>query len=161
MSININIRDENINVRVTENPVRINLLNGAKGPKGDQGNIEFTAENIDDRTFLIGEVMSVNNSNKAILASAGSTNYGLGIATIGASIGFSETIRTVSYLELVDWTNIVGTQYLSPRQDYYLSTVKGKMVLVPDGTTGDYVQKIGTALTTTKLSIEIGYSILL
>jgi len=80
---------------------------------------------------------------------------------VGASSGDTGTYITEGSVTKLDWTDVVGVTSLTPGATYYLDTNAGKLTTVaPDGR-GSFIVRVGKALSTTKIDIEIAVDILL
>jgi hypothetical protein len=122
----------------------------------------YTSQNKDSVPLLAGQVVTVHASGTGIVrAAATPTTGGVGIVTAPAAVGEAPQIQTDGVVSLLDWSSSTGTVSLSPRGVYYLDTVQGGLTLTPPTATGQVVQVIGRALSSTELDLEIGEPILL
>ncbi|HEY9697019.1 MAG TPA: hypothetical protein V6D10_07135 [Trichocoleus sp.] len=116
-----------------------------------------------DATVVVGQPLYVKSNGHVDLASASSiaTAYVCGLAVSSASASLSVSHSPDSVLELSNWTAVIGSSTLTPGQHYFLSPIPGKLTPIAPTTEGQLVVLVGTALSTTKLSIEIQTPILL
>ena len=136
------------------------LLPYGGAPGGES--IEYTAEAAED--VLAGQPVYLDNDGKIRLAQASSalSSRVVGFAKDAALATFLCTFVSDSQVVLGDWTSVVGATTLQKGKTYYLSPLSaGEITDIPPSTEGTYVVKVGTAMTTTKLDIEIQPSILL
>jgi len=70
-------------------------------------------------------------------------------------------ILTEGHVELADWTGITGTTNLQVGLFYFLASTEGKITHIAPTTDGHVVIRLGRALTTKKLDIEIGEGVVL
>ncbi len=67
-------------------------------------------------------------------------------------MGASTTIQTEGELFLADWSDVAGTEFLTPGETYYLHT-DGQIRVTPPST--GFATIVGRAITTTRLDCEI------
>lgn len=117
--------------------------------------------------ITVGQPVYVLSSNTVKLAEAtpDSGNYArcqvVGLCQVAGVDGNDVTILTEGHIERNDWTIIVGTASLTAGAIYFLGETAGTLVEIPPSTDGALVVRVGRALTTTKLDIEIGESAIL
>ena len=145
-------------------PERPITLPGIPGPPGAPGQnaITYTAET--DSNTRTGNTMYIKNNGRLGLAIANSigTSKVCGLARSFKSAGQSLQYEPDGILEQSDWTGIIGTTSLSPGQTYFLSPDSpGQLTALAPITSGQLVVKVGFALTSTRLEIEIEEPILL
>lgn len=108
--------------------------------------------------------ISANNScNKANAGAAGTAKV-VGFAAAGITAAAQGTIQTDGILSCTtgEWDAITGgTGGLTFGVEYFLDTVAGKINAVAPSGSGNYVVKVGTAISSTELEITIGDSVLL
>lgn len=129
-----------------------------------------TPESIDYHTAEAGATIKIGNplyltgggiANPAQANSAGPTQV-VGVATGDATTGNSVVYITEGRVERTDWTEIIGTSYLSTGITYFLDAdAAGKLTSTAPTTGGQYVVRIGRAVNPTTLDIEIELPILL
>ena len=79
-----------------------------------------------------------------------------GLAISNAAPTFTCNFVTEGQVERADWTDITGAVTLTPGATYFLDAViAGKITTVAPTTTGQYVVRVGRAIDTTTLDIEI------
>lgn len=109
------------------------------------------------QNFAAGQVAQVTIGGLYDLASAATLNSSgaLGIANAAAIAGNAVTIAE-GFVTLPDWTAATGAANLSPKATYYLSaSTLGNLTTVAPTATGQCVVKIGTAVNSTTLLVEI------
>jgi hypothetical protein len=115
-------------------------------------------------TIKIGNPLYLTGAgivNPAQANAAGSTQV-VGVSISDTNTGFSCTYITEGRVERTDWTEIVGTVNLSPGITYFLDAdAAGKLTSTAPTTVGQYVVRVGRAVDTTTLDIEIELPILL
>lgn len=132
------------------------------GEGGGPGNTPIDA--VFDSDTLKGMVVYVTSEGHAELAIANSDvpSGAVGLANIDASSGGSGQYVTEGQIQRDNWTTIVGSALLSPGADYFLSPVAaGSLSTVAPTEAGEYVVRVGRALSTTVMDIEIGLPVLL
>lgn len=103
-------------------------------------------------------------SSGDLFLAKGVNNYNIvaGLAYEDADLGEDCKYQMSGEFILADWTNVIGTQYLTPETFYYLDTENfGKLTSVLPETSGVYQVQYGYALDTTTLDIVNTYNILL
>jgi hypothetical protein len=103
-------------------------------------------------------VSAAGSVNKASAGAAG-TRQVLGLvkdASIAAAgSGF---IQTDGILASADWTAVVGTTTLTAGSVYYLSATAGQLTTTAPTGSGNYVCKVGVAISTTELEITTDHN---
>lgn len=125
---------------------------------------DFTAENKDASTLQAGAAIATHSSGVGIVKAQANSNATRAVGFVIEDIApsFSGKFRSGGILTLPDWTNISGTANLDANSVYYLDeTQPGKITITSPTSTGDYVQRVGTAVGPTSLEIEIEQPILL
>ena len=102
-------------------------------------------------------VKANGNVDKASAAASGSRKV-LGLvkdASIAASAsGYIQTDGVLS-ATTAEWAAVTGdTGGLTPGADYFLSTTAGKLTTTPPSGSGQYVMKVGMAISTTEFEID-------
>ena len=112
-----------------------------------------------------GQPVYVKSNGAVDLAQADaattSRTYGL---VFDASIATTATgkIQGDNVLTVSDWTTPTGSATLTVGSVYYLSAATaGELTTTAPSTTGQYVQKVGFAISTTKMNIDLNDPILL
>lgn len=117
-----------------------------------------------DSTIKIGYpvyMKATGHLDPAQANSAGLTQVA-GLSISDANAGFACTYITEGTVERTDWTEVAGSASLVPGNTYFLSpTTAGQITNVAPTTLGQYVVRVGRAVTTTKLDVEIELPILL
>ena len=111
-----------------------------------------------------GMAVYVDGANTVDLAQADaeSTSLVIGLATEAVSAGGVSTYLTEGQVEQSDWTAVTSSATLVTGATYYLSTATaGGLTTTPPSTDGDIVVRVGTALSTTEMDIEIAQPVLL
>lgn len=138
---------------------------GAPGPPGPPGpTVElYDGENKDVSAFSIGMPIARHPSGTGFIIADNTTiaRSVMGLATVGAAVGFTETVQVQGVFSLADWTAIIGSMNLTALGDYFLSATPGMLTTTSPTTPGTTSQFVGFALSTTDLLIEIQQSILL
>jgi hypothetical protein len=120
--------------------------------------VDVVAKNNDNAgAITIGMPVYVKgngNVDKASAAAAG-TRAVLGLvkdASIAAAA--SGFIQTDGVLTSADWTAVAGVATLTAGAIYYLSTTAGQLTTTPPSSSGNYVCKVGIAISTDTLEID-------
>ncbi len=117
-----------------------------------------------DATIKIGYPLYLTGAahvNPAQADAAGTTQVA-GISIADVSAGASCKYLTEGRVERSDWTEVAGTTLLSPGVTYFLDPASaGHITTTAPTTIGQYVVRVGRAIDTTTLDIEIGLPILL
>lgn len=117
-----------------------------------------------DSTIKIGYpiyMKATGHLDPAQADAAGPTQV-IGLSISDANVGFACTYITEGTVERTDWTEVAGSATLVPGNTYFLSpTTAGQITNVAPSTLGQYVVRVGRAITTTKLDVEIELPILL
>lgn len=108
-----------------------------------------------------GQPIYVKEDGYLMLAVADMTAAKAGVAGIvysdsGGVICGDVQFMTDGELELDDWTNATGSSTLTPGAAYYLSGTEGVMTTTPPSTTGEYVVKVGRAVSKRIFAIDLG-----
>lgn len=126
---------------------------GGGGGDPDLSKYELTA----NQTVVAGQPVYISDGSTINLANADtpSTAIVLGLVSIGATATNTATVLSEGSINLSDWTAIVGTTNLIPGSVYYLSTTDGQMTVTPPTSNSDAVVRLGIALTTNTIDIEV------
>lgn len=132
--------------------------------------LPVTPETIDyhsaeaDSTIKIGNPLyltGVGHVNPARADAAGTTQV-VGLSITDTAPGFTCNYLTEGRIERSDWTDIAGVTNLSAGVTYFLDpTLTGRITSTAPMATGQYVVRVGRAVNTTTLDIEIELPILL
>jgi len=145
---------EGSGITITHAPESITITAGAITP--------LTAEA--DSTTKIGNVIYLKSNSHLELAKAdgASTVQVAGVAISNTAPTASCSYITEGQVERADWTDIAGVVSLTPGATYFLSaTATGKITTVAPTTGGQYVVRVGRAVSTTELDVEIELPVLL
>lgn len=117
----------------------------------------FPALNKDAVAFWPGAVVATHGSGSgAVLASASDMGkVAVAVSTDAAEPDHNGSFQTGQTLELSDWTDVTGSETLSPAGLYFLSVTPGLLTLTPPSLSGQSVQQIGRAVSPTVLEISI------
>jgi len=117
-----------------------------------------------DSTIVIGNpiyLTGVGHVNPARADAAGTTQV-VGLSLTDTSAGFTCNYITEGRIERSDWTAIAGVANLSAGVTYFLDpSVAGHITSTAPTAVGQYVVRVGRAVSTTTLDIEIELPILL
>ena len=123
----------------------------------------FSLDAVTDADVVIGNAVRIQQSNAQLeLAQADdlATSLVIGLATADALATETATYTSDGQVTRSDWTAIAGTASLTPGVIYFLDpTTAGKITATAPTTIGDFVVRLGRALTTTTLDVEIGWPI--
>ena len=116
-----------------------------------------------DSDQLIGQPVYVTSAGSTALAKAdqSSTSGVVGFTVTSALSGSTSNYVTGGKLILLDWSSVAGSVSLVPGSVYYLdANVAGHITNILPGN-GNYLVRVGRAVSTTTLDIEIEPSVLL
>ena len=94
-------------------------------------------------------------------ASALATAQVVGLANEDIGAGGTGEYVTHGRVTKADWTSIIGAAALTAGSVYYLSTTTGDLTTTAPTTVGEVVVRIGIALSTTTLNVNVEEPILL
>ena len=122
-------------------------------------NQQFSATNSNIAAITIGQPVCIQGANMVdlALADAKATSGVIGLVS-DASIDSSAigTILTDGILTSTDWMAVVGAATLTVGSVYFLSDVDaGTLTTTAPTTTGSFVTRVGTAISTTTLEVTI------
>ena len=122
-------------------------------------NQQFSATNQSTGAIFIGQPVYIAGGDTVdlALADAKATAGVIGLV-LDASIASSDigTILTDGILTSTDWTAVVGAATLTVGSVYFLSDVTaGTLTTTAPTTTGSFVTRVGTAISTTTLEVTI------
>lgn len=120
-------------------------------------------------TINKGQPLYVSSSNTVTTANANpgspipnySVAYSIGLAGDDATTGQDVTVHCEGSVEQDDWSLVAGTANLTAGALYYLDSTAGLLTTTPLTTNGLVSIKIGRALTTKKIDIEISDPVIL
>lgn len=122
---------------------------------------DYSAETDDD--VVAGQPVYVKaNTHVGLAVNDGAATHqvaGLAIEAVVAAAAVE--YRPDGKLLVADWTAITGAAALTPGAYYFLDAVAGKMTTVAPTTAGKYLVRVGRAISTVVLDIEVGPLILL
>ena len=105
---------------------------------------------------------SGNDMVKKAEANASGTVEAIGLATSTFITTGAGTVQTSGVFSLADWTAVIGSATLTAGTVYYLSaSTAGQLTATAPVTVGQYVLRIGRAISTTELVISILQPVLL
>lgn len=117
-----------------------------------------------DSTIVIGNPVYLTGAghvNPARADAAGTTQV-VGLSITDTSAGFTCNYLTEGRIEKSDWTAVAGVANLSAGVTYFLDpSVAGHITSTAPSVVGQYVVRVGRAVNTTTLDIEIELPILL
>lgn len=108
-------------------------------------------------------IATAGSFNKANAAAVGTTKV-IGFAAAGISSAAQGSIQTDGILACTtgEWDAVAGTTGgLAAGVEYYLAASAGLISATAPSGSGNYIVKVGTAISTTELEISIGDSVLL
>lgn len=125
----------------------------------------FTMQNNNVGAITKGQPVYCDGAGTVDLAqaNAGGTTKPIGLV-YETSIASASTgsIQLDGVIEQSDWTDVIGTTNLTAGAEYFLDTASpGMMTETCPTTSGNYIVKMGKALSTTQFEISIQPSILL
>ncbi len=130
------------------------------------GNFTGTSlQNDGSVSIPICSAVYTSNNGTVQMANAGAaaTSFAIGLMTATTAASGSNIVATSDiFTATVSQWNAVGASStgLTPGAIYFLSpTTAGNITTTPPSTTGQYVLRIGTALSTTEMKIDIGMRI--
>lgn len=143
---------------------------GAQGARGELGStiqlfapvrVQATQQPIQPRIYTLnaGEIINAGAplyilESKVFQAQAVAEKYQVaGLALKLTGINMPCMFLSEGPLELMDWSNITGTITLIAGSIYFLDVLPGRIINI--GPTSGYVVRIGRAISTTMLDVEI------
>lgn len=124
----------------------------------------YSAENKEGFTILAGMACAVHSSGTGIIkaSSADNTKIAIGLIRADTANTFSGLVQKSGLFTLSDWTSVIGASTLAAKTTYFLDpSTPGKLTATVPTTTGQTVQIVGTAVSTTTLDLDVGVPILL
>jgi hypothetical protein len=111
-----------------------------------------------DEDILAGQPLYLKQNGKVALANGSSISNAkvIGLASITAKDNFTVNILNEGMLSLDDWTDITGSNDLTVGLEYYLNTSGvGLLTVTAPTAIGEYVKKVGLALSSRVMLINI------
>lgn len=138
----------------------LGILDGVS-VSGGQHDIQTILEITANGVILAGQAIYIKNTGYAAAADADvsdteSSVAGVAVADGGGVVSGTLYYRTDGHLILGDWTSATGSASLTPGAPYYLSTTAGLITATAPTGDGEWVVKIGRAVDTKTLAIELG-----
>lgn len=135
--------------------LRATSTQGPRGPQGEANN-EFETTNKQGSTIAAGAPMATHSTGVgAVLASAANGSKPcVGLNVEAADDLAAITIQTGGPFELSDWTDIIGSEELSPKAVYFLDTTAGLLTTSSPTATPNISQRVGKAVSPTILDID-------
>jgi len=133
-------------------------LDGYAPPGGGGGDPDLSKHDLTaNQNVAAGQPVYISDNSTINLANAGasSTSIVLGLVSVGATATNTATVLSEGIVTLSDWTSVIGTATLTPGSIYYLSTTAGQMATTPPTGNSDVVVRLGIALTTNTIDIEV------
>ncbi len=137
---------------------------GFTSVSGGRTSGDAPVEAIFDSNTSAGMVVYVSSSGHVDLAQADavSTATPIGLALTDVLATEIGQYKPEGQVSLSDWTAIIGSTFLTAGAIYFLSeTTAGGMSTTPPNTGGETIVRIGRAITTTTIDIEIAQPVLL
>ncbi len=148
LDVDIVVEKTVVNIELVRNPITFEVtISSAKGDKGDPGpGIVQVIASVDIPAF------SAVNSDGTICDTSivGKRNWFVGLSTASALTGFNVTIQQVGIISNSAWSWNIGDVIF----------LNGTTISNTPAVTG-FVQKIGKAITPTKIEISISQAILI
>lgn len=119
----------------------------------------LTAET--DSNVAIGQPVYIKSTGHLDLASASVAPQVAGVAISDTAATIAAHYITEGKVIRTDWTPIVGTVSLLAGVTYFLDTAAGRLTAAAPAAAGQYVVRVGRAVSTTTLDVEIELPILL
>ena len=113
-----------------------------------------------DDNILAGQAVYVKSNGHLALADSSTNGILSGIALTSANTGFICTFIASGELSLTDWSSSTGSSSLSVGNSYYLGA-SGAITTTAPTSSGNFVVKLGTAISAQVLQINIEDKILL
>lgn len=141
--------------QVVETKILEALVPGPQGPPGSGSGVSLWEPEAAE-ALSAGQVVAVDSNGKATLANANSAaRDALGLARISAGIGSGAEVLIAGVLTLSNWTSATGAATLVTGSEYWLTTTSGRMSTSPPSGAGISFQKIGRAISSDTLVIEV------
>lgn len=138
-------------------------LDGYHPSSGGGGDPDLSKHSVTfDADTLIGQPVYVSGDGKVDLAKADavSTWNCAGLAAESVSAGATGNFLTEGSVNTANWASVTGSAALTPGAVYYLSEAAAGQLKTTPPSTGAVV-RVGRALTTTKMDIEVAQEVVL
>jgi hypothetical protein len=126
---------------------------------GAQASPTFTATNANGGAVTMGQPVYVSAAGAVDLAQANASGTAKVAGLVGAAsvaAGAAGAMQYGGVVTLADWTQVIGAATLTAGAAYFLSAATaGQLTATAPDSTGQYVTRVGKALSTTELLIEI------
>ncbi len=156
MTCDVTIRVSPQIVTLRQSDQRIILRTLPQGPPGPVGG-SFTIQA--GETVAAGQPVYVSTLTAEVFlarADAVGTAHVLGLAATSAAIGFTTEVLAIGSVTLTDWTAVTGSATLTRGMDYFLSSATAGMITTTaPQSSGDWVTRVGHAVSTTTLEIHV------
>jgi len=122
---------------------------------------DYSAET--DDNVVAGQPVYVKADTHVGLAANGgaATHQVAGLASEAVAAGAAVEYRPDGALQVADWTAITGGALLTPGSYYFLDAAAGTLTTAATTVAGEYLVRVGRAISTVTLDIEVGPLILL
>lgn len=114
-----------------------------------------------DSNVIVGQPVYVKINGHIDLAQAISAPQVVGVTISDKAAATAANYITEGQITRTDWTPITGTVTLSAGVTYFLDTAAGRLTTAAPTAVGQYVVRVGRAVSTTTLDVEIELPILL
>jgi len=124
----------------------------------------YSAENKEGSTIDAGMACAVHSSGTGVVKASAADNTKIAIGLMRATTAdtVSGNVQIEGLFTLSDWTSVIGASTLAAKTTYFLDPLTaGKLTATVPTTTGQTVQIVGTAVSTTTLDLDVGVPILL
>ncbi len=123
----------------------------------------FDSTNAGIVAIAAGQPVNVGAGGVVLADASDGTLPAVALATEAVAVGVVGTFQTEGILDLADWSDALesGNAVLVPGTDYFLSLVTGKLTATVPAGSGQLVQLIGTAVSTTELDLRISDGVVL
>lgn len=129
-------------------------------PLPPTGGVSSTLTNVDSVNLPAGTVVCAQSGG--FVRASSPLLPAMGLITTAINVGAGGLVQVGGALVLSDWTSVIGTTNLVPRQLYYLDPLNpGKLTTTVPTATGQICQVVGQGLTGSTLAILVQYPIVL
>jgi hypothetical protein len=141
--------------QVTNDAAGVRAALGISGGSATNA-IVFASSNADSVTLPAGSPVAAQPPGIARAKASDSTRSAVGLLASASLSGNPATVQTDGTLTLADWTAVLGTASLAPRQLYFVDPLNaGKLTAAVPTSAGQQIQSVGTGLTTDTMLISI------
>jgi len=147
---------------ITQNTSFIHTVHATLDGYHPPGNPDLSKHSVVfDSATKSGQVIYVSGDGHVDLAKAdaAATMDAVGLSVNTVTINSTDYILTEGSVERSDWTDVLGAATLTPGQIYYLSKTTAGNITASSPTVTGYVVRVGRAITTTILDIEIAQEV--